>query len=169
MIRGFKMKKLSALLLLVIILIGTLMGCNQKDEFVKVASITYTFEGKSITEKSKAYLGLGEAEEITYEGYYSGTLSTYRLDDKPRSVYLSRDQKEVDNIQGLNDSHKGEYVYYYKQTGVREYRYYRAKLVGLYHSYVYVKVVDDDTIVISSSKGKTTYTVSSYSITEFSD
>ena len=111
------MKKLSALLLLVIILIGTLMGCNQKDEFVKVASITYTFEGKSITEKSKAYLGLGEAEEITYEGYYSGTLSTYRLDDKPRSVYLSRDQKEVDNIQGLNDSHKGEYVYYYEHCG----------------------------------------------------
>ena len=162
------MKKLS-LLLLVILLIGSLAGCSRNDDFVKVASITYTFEGEKITEKSHAYLGLGEEEEITYEMYYSGTLSTYRLDDKPRFIYLSRDQKEVDNIQGLNDSHKGEYVYYYKQTGVREYRYYRAKLVGLYHSYVYVKVVDDDTIVISSSKGKTTYTVSSYSITEFSD
>lgn len=162
------MKKLSALLLLVIILIGTLTGCSQKDEFVKVASITYTFEGKSITEKSKAYLGLGEAEEITDEEYYFGTLSTYRLDDKPRSVYLSRDQKEIDDIQGLNDSHKGEYVYYYVQTG-RQYKYYKAELLGLYYSYVYVKVVDDDTIVIDSSKGKTTYTVSSYSITEFND
>ena len=101
--------------------------------------------------------------------YYSGTLSTYRLDDKPRSIYLSRDQKEVDNIQGLNDSHKGEYVYYYEQIGRQEYRYYRAKLLGLYYSYVYVKVVDDDTIVVDSSKGKTTYTVSSYSITEFND
>ena len=162
------MKKLS-LLLLVILLIGTLAGCSRNDDFVKVASITYTFEGEKITEKSYAYLGLGEEEKITYEMYYSGTLSTYRLDDKPRSIYLSRDQKEVDNIQGLNDSHKGEYIYYYKQTGIQEYQYYRAKLVGLYHSYVYVKVVDDDTIIISSSKGKTTYTVSSYSITEFSD
>lgn len=160
------MKKLS-LLLIAVLLFGTLVGCSKKDEFVKVAAITYTFEGEKITEQSKAYLGLGEEEEITYEMYYSGTLSTYRLDDKPRSVILSRDQKEVDNIQGLNDSHKGEYVYYYVQTGRQQYRYYRAKLSGLYYSYVYVKVVDDDTIIINSSKGKTTYNVSSYSITNF--
>ena len=161
------MKKLS-LILVIALLFATLTGCKSKDDFVEVAAITYTIDGENVTEKSYAYLALGEAEEITYEGYYSGTLSTYRLDDKPRSIILTHDQKTVDNIQGLNDEHKGEYVYYYTKVGY-EYKYYKAELLGLYYRYVYVKIVDDDTIIIISGNGKTTYNVSSYSITEFSE
>ena len=161
-----KMKKTS-LFLAIVLLFAILTGCNNKDDFVEVAAITYTIDGEKVTEESKAYLALGEAEEITYEGYYSGTLSTYRLDDKPRSIILTHDQKTVDNIQGLNDDHKGEYVYYYTKVG-NEYKYYKAELLGLYYQYVHVKIVDDDTIVIISGKGKTTYNVSSYRITEFS-
>jgi len=159
------MKKIS-LVLIVVLLILTLTGCGDKDDFIEVASITYTIDGEKVTEHSKAYLALGEAEEITYEGYYSGTLSTYRLDDKPRSVKLTHDQKVVDNILGLNDSNIDEYVYYYVKSG-NQYKYYKAKLIGLYHQYIHVKVVDDDTIEIISGNGKTTYNVSSFSITHF--
>lgn len=161
------MRKLS-LFLAIIMLVGTLLvSCAEKEEFVKVAYVTYTVDGKKVTEQSKAYIGIGEREEITYEQYYDGTLSKYRMDDKSLSIILSPDQKEVDEIQGLNDSDKGEYLYFFESVGFHEYIYYRAKISGLYYSYISVNEVDDDTIIISNSSGQTTYNVSSYSIKEF--
>lgn len=177
---NFMNKKIIAILLLITMFLSMLVGCgsSKDDGFKDVASITYTVDGKKKTEKSVARMYVGKAEPISEDEYLLAN-PKYQVTSVGISQTLTASSKTVASVCGFDDSDKGNFIYYkYVAWGSMGFGRVRGKdfdygfskyeiKSGIFYSYVRVKVVDDDTIIIKNSSGETTYNVSSYSITYF--
>ena len=177
---SFMNRKVVAIVVLLSVFLSTLVGCSGDNDngFKEVASITYTIDGTQKTENSIARMSLGNAEYIS-EDEYTRANSKYQVTSVGISKALTASSKTVSSIGGFDNSDKGKYIYYryiawgsmgFGKVRGRDFDFGFAKYeitseIG--YSYIRVKVVDDDTIIVKNSRGETTYNVSSYSITYF--
>lgn len=173
-------RKIIAILILLSVFLGTLVSCggDNDDGFKEVASVTYTVDGTKKTENSIARMSLGNAEPIS-EDEYTRANSKYQVNSLGISKTLTASSKTVSSIGGFDNSDKGKYIYYryiawgsmgFGRVRGKDFEFGFAKYEitsEIFYSYIKVKVVDDDTIIIKNSRGETTYNVSSYSITYF--
>lgn len=165
------MKKTVALILLLVFSSASFLTGCRRDDYKLVWSVTYTLDGKAYTERStygvatkSSGVQCTEAEFLAGEHKFYGHLSA--------SYDLPRDSKTVQSHGSLMKEDIGEYFYvkdsYYNPPVSKEW-YWKYEFAGFGYHYVYVRIVDDDTIVIKKKGIETTYKVSSYSLVYFSD
>ena len=173
--------KILVVFLFVSLILSHFTSCNSKEsEFKEVASITYTVDGKEKTETSSAYMSVGLAERASEEEYNNAD-PKYQVTQAYIKTPLTQSTKTVSSVLGFDNSDKGKYLYVrelawgsicFGRNNVRgkdyDYAFYKHEIKSeIYYHYIWVNIVDDDTIVIINSNGKTTYNVSSYRITNF--
>ena len=164
-------------MLFTLISIFSFASCKN-DGFEVVQSITYTVEGKTITETSQANLRPGDAYLTPSDkDTYNSVDENYRFDDLiPRHLKLDANEQTISSYAGLSESDIG------KTIGCMRYDYvdhlptavyYVFTFDGWGYSYLRVKVINHTIIVIRDgySAGGTpldmTYTVTSYQIRYF--
>lgn len=150
---------------------AVLLGACTNNGWKLVSSITITTSGTTKTFSSGISNHFGASMEVTQEEY-SKNKTGRDLD--------SYDDKSVKrmSISEVSKKTKGGTSYSYCETLLKGYWYYRVfrpdatqKLwymkkpyTRTAYSLVYVKIINNSTIKIKTSKGETTYTVTSYSI-----
>ena len=171
--------KRSKYLYLVVVFVVTIFmfaGCG--NDFMEVASVTFTTSGETRTINSYWYLIHGTYTKVTQEEYnaakfktsvlagsdvnvdtldfytsdvYSGNI--YNVSEKPYKPY----NITIDNI--------GEYFYIYAHDlGSYNESYYKTEIIDVGANYLQVKVVNNTTIIVKFGVNETTYTVTSYRI-----
>ncbi|MBQ8229973.1 MAG: hypothetical protein IJZ32_04700 [Clostridia bacterium] len=150
------------------------VGCKKQD-YKLVWSVSYTLDGKTYTEKSTysiAIKGASTGIDCTEADYLS---SEHRFENGPfkhTGYELPKDSTTVQAHGTLTEEDIGEYFYVktsYYNPPVSQVWYKQYEFAGFGYHYVYVKIVDDDTIVLKADGAKTTYNVSSYSLIYFKD
>lgn len=154
-------------------------ACNN-DGFEIVQSITYTVEGETITETSRAYLSPGDAFHYpSDESDYYSVDENYRFDDMvPRYLELDTNEKTISNFDGLTEKDIGQTIgcmrYDYSDRPPTPI-YYTFIFNGWSYSYLRVKVIDHTIIVIRDGYSvggnpiDRTYSVTSYQIRYFDE
>ena len=167
------MKRIVSLFLLIAIALTTLLisGCA-KDDYELVWSVTYTMDGKTYTENSTYGVAIkGSGVQCTENEYLTGE-HTFVDFVAGKKFELPKDSTTIQSHGSLTEEDIGEYFYvkhYYYNPPVSQTNYWQYEFAGFGYTYVYVKVVDDDTIIIKKNGTETTYNVSSYSLTYFKD
>lgn len=157
-------------LLSLLLLFLSFIGCsNQKYEYVHSVTITTNGENKTFSSSRSHYFGA--PIEITEE--------EYQKNRSGRDLDVGDDDKiQILTFETINKTNKGATSYSYSEPLMNGFWYYRVtpsylqtKLrymkkpyIKTNYSFVYVKVINDTTICIKTSKNETTYTVTSYSI-----
>ena len=170
------MKKILAYCLLCNLIFCSLfaLGCK-KDSYKLVWSVSYTLDGKAYTEKSTygvAIQGNLNGVDCSETEYLS---AEHRFENGPfksTGYELPKDSATIQSHGSLTEEDIGEYFYVktsYYNPPVSQVWYKQYQFAGFGYDYVYVKVVDDDTIIIKKNGEKTTYNVSSYSLTLFQE
>lgn len=170
------MKRIVSLFLLFTLAILSLLstGCSI-EKYKLIWSVSYTVDGKTYTEKSTygiAIKGASMGIDCTEEDYLS---AEHRFENGPfkfTGYELPQNSTTVQAHGTLTEEDVGEYFYVktsYYNPPVSQVWYKKYEFAGFGYHYVYVKVVDDDTIIIKKDGTKTTYNVSSYSLTYFND
>lgn len=148
-------------------------GCS--DKYEKVYSVTYTVDGKTYTETSTygiAISGSGSGVECSESDYIT---AKHQFNDYEITKFvghkLDKNSETINSFGSLTEENVGEEFvikYTYNNPPVNQTHYKKYQFAGFSYSYIYVKVVDDDTIIIKKDGTETTYNVSSYSIQRFS-
>lgn len=169
-----KITKVMAMFLSAIILACsfTLYGCG--DDFFPVVKVSFVTNGETKTLRSYYFNKLDVSINITKEEYYSNVNDNNR--SSADAYYLSsksRISKEYKGKTSFFIPCESKKVYYWKtieRFGSYD-LYYSAIKSGQNYVIVYMKVVDNSTIIIKNTKGETTYTVTSFTYTklEFED
>ncbi|MBR2926018.1 MAG: hypothetical protein IKC31_00350 [Clostridia bacterium] len=168
------MKRIVSLFLLLALCLASLLftSCS-KDEYVLVWSVTYTMDGKTYTEKSTYGVAInGSGIDCVESDYLSGEHRFANGPFKFTGYELPKDSTTIQSHGTLTEDDIGEYFYVktsYYNPPVSQVWYKQYEFAGFGYTYVYVKVVDDDTIMIKKNGTVTTYNVSSYSLTYFKD
>ncbi len=155
------MKKiLIVFFILVIILTNILLvGCKEKgDGFELVKSISFVSSGESkVIHSTASYIFDGE-EESNYDEWRKNEDYWLHTDNPFDSFPL--------NVKILGEKKKDTYYYYTRRLG-NYVCYLKVKIKGYKYNYLYVKVIDNETIEIKKDDKITIYKVTSYSITYF--
>lgn len=157
--------------ILSIILILCCFPCCANKKYEHVSSITITTNGETKTFSSSRSNQFGAPIEVTEEEYIEN--------------HTGRDLGNVDDkkiktlsFETINKKHKGTTSYFYSEPLLEGYWYNRVvryefsikifywkkPYIKTNFSFVYVKIINDTTVRIKTSKNETTYTVTSYSI-----
>lgn len=167
------LKKILSILLLMSMCSSMLLltGCSK--DFEKVNSVTYTMDGKTYTVTSTYGISISGTGEDCSESEYNSAEHKFNSYDMPKFVgyELNKNSETIDSFGTLKDSDKGDCFVIknnYNNPPVTQTNYKKYTFGGFSYSYVYVKIVDEDTIVIKQNGNEATYNVSSYSITRFS-
>ena len=166
-------KKIISILILVAACSTLLLFTGCSNNFEKVHSVTYTMDGKTYTVTSTYGISISGSGEDCSESEFNSSKHKFNSSDMPKFVgyELNKNSETIDSFGTLNDSDKGDCFVIkntYNNPPVTQTNYKKYTFEGFSYSYVYVKIVDDDTIVIKQNGNETTYNVSSYSITRFS-
>ena len=159
---------------IIFLLIGCLCsfvgGCS--GGFKTVCMVSYTTSGKTKVEKSREVFRY-ESTLITKEEYDASPVDkrvtskreTWTKDLSP-SFKIPKDKKgKLSYLVEIEP-----YEEYYKISSPNGTRYYKNEYKSHYYYFFQVKVINDETIEIKRSSGKTTkFIVTSYSITYFDD
>lgn len=156
------MKKIGIVFVSIVILLTSvlLVGCKEKgDGFRPVSSISFVSSGESFhLSSSFEWIGTGNPIEISYAEYDKVSYSQ-RVDTGPnmRMPYY----KKTYFI-------KGEYYYWSARDVLGKWWGYKDKFVkyGRF-DYIYVKIIDNETIEIKKNNRSTLYKVTSYSISSY--
>ena len=167
------LRKILSILLLVAICSALILLTGCSNEFEKVHSVTYTMDGKTYTVTSTYGISISGSSEACSESEYNSAEHKFNSSDMPKFVgyELNKNSETIAAFGTLKDSDKGDSFVIkntYNNPPVTQTTYKKYTFEGFSYSYVYVKIVDDDTIVIKQNGNETTYNVSSYSITKFS-
>lgn len=167
------LKRISSCLLLIAVCAAVLLCTGCSNDFEKVHSVTYTMDGKTYTVTSTYGISISGTGEDCSESDYTSAEHKFNSYDMPKfaGYELDKNSETITSFGTLKDSDKGD-IFVVKNTynnpPVSQTTYKKYTFEGFAYSYVYVKVVDDDTIIIKQNGNETTYNVSSYSITKFS-
>lgn len=163
---------ISTMLLLILMIIVPL-GCSDSGYKI-IRSIEYTTNGKTQKQSSSCSTHYGAYIPITKEKYE--TSPRYKVLDKnafngPSLISVSKEAKgathiKVDAIKKQEDDDLERYYQTYDIDN-KIWRYYVTHEMYYDYYFVYVKVVNSTTIIVRDNKGDTTYTVTSYRITDF--
>ena len=130
-------------------------------------------DGKTYTVTSTYGISISGTGEDCSESDYNSAEHKFNSYDIPKFVgyELDKNSETIASFGTLKDGDKGDVFvvkHTYNNPPVTQTTYKKYSFEGFTYSYVYVKVVDDDTIIIKQNGNETTYNVSSYSITKFS-
>ena len=137
---------------------------NSEPEYVKVSSISLTADGRNYYEKSTYKItSVGEAVECTEEEY---TASAHKFNEMAigTNYSLEKGNATVISHNGLTEDSVGEFYYSYDEFTNS---FYKREFAGFKYTYVYVKILDDDTVKVKTDNTEVTYKVTRYSITYF--
>lgn len=156
------MKKIGIVFVSIVILLTSvlLVGCKEKgDGFELVKSISFVSNGESkVIHSTASYILDGGETESNYDEWRKNEDYWLHTDNPYYSFPL--------NVKILADKKKDTYYYYTRRLG--DYVYYlKVKIKGYEYNYLYVKVIDNETIEIKKDDKITLYKVTSYSITHF--
>lgn len=181
----------STSLLIIFVIIFLISGCasteytnKSDDDFITVASITFTTAGNTKTLYSSWYITREKYEIATKEEYdnankrlKSSVMAGYDVNVNTLGLYddnlfsgnlYSLPEPLIANYtpRGILDEDVGKYFYIYAHDlGAYNKYYFKTKIKGYGTHYLQVKIKNDTTIVIKTSSGnETLYTVTSYSI-----
>lgn len=167
------LKRIISCLLLITVCLAVLLCTGCSNDFEKVHSVTYTMDGKTYTVTSTYGISISGTGEDCSESDYNSAEHKFNSYDIPKFVgyELDKNSETIASFGTLKDGDKGDVFvvkHTYNNPPVTQTTYKKYSFEGFTYSYVYVKVVDDDTIIIKQNGNETTYNVSSYSITKFS-
>lgn len=167
------LKRIISFLLLISVCSAVLLCTGCSKDFEKVYSVTYTMDGKTYTVTSTYGISISGTGEDCTESEYNSAEHKFNSYDMSKFVgyKLDENSETTASFGTLKESDVGDYFvikHTYNNPPVNQTTYKKYQFAGFSYSYVYVKVVDDDTIIIKQNGNETTYNVSSYSITKFS-
>ena len=166
-----KSKTTIAILLTVFLIIMLLCtGCNSK-KYVAVAQVEFTTSGELIKKTSTKRAMYKFNQSITADEYWSVPYENHITNQSMEKIDLKANyvipKEERGKTQFVVKPTKTTSMYYqsYSFTGAPLYSEY--KYEGTEYLIVYVKVINNTTIIVKDNYGETIYNVSSYRITEF--
>ena len=156
--------KVLAIAYICIICAFSFISCKTDDEFAFIYSITFTSAGETKRLDSTVHR-VDIYEKIEKSEYMNAPSTQY---------YLSPDRLPPQHKSGLiklkelpkngttyevkkNNWNETEYQYWSYGTS-----YYKSTGEEVTYEYIYLKVIDNETIIIKASNGETTYKVTSY-------
>ncbi len=173
------MKKIGTLVLTILLIIVSTVsvsGCSDNDGFHVVKSVTFTTNG----EEKKFSSSQSPSFKMENDDY----ITAHEFNNAPNDRKIYEAFYDLDSRYSVNDAIKAAknatyyevyekelagiwYITYSWTNGVGNTYYKKGTYKNTYFNFVYVKVKNDTTLVIKSGNAETTYTVSSYRITEF--
>ena len=158
---------------LLVCLCAFVEGCaSENDGFIYVSSITFVSDGKTITKNSRCHHEYSTIDEITEEEYLNSPsedrwpygYETYQIQNK--TALPPKERMGATTYRPPVDD--GSRIYYYAQFFTQgPPKFYTVHHRGAVYEYIQVKILDNTTIIIKEPNKTTTYTVTSYSIKEF--
>lgn len=165
------MKKFTLYFLVIIIIAFQsflFIGCS--DDFKPILKMTIITDGVEKNFSSSRSNSYGEPKSITSDEYDSNR----ELDENELL------KSTLTLLQAYKKIEKGDFSYKYREPKLKGYwfyiaydplwtsaQYFKREYSYTVYSFTYAKVVNDTTIKIKTSKGETTYTVSSYTVKWF--
>lgn len=168
-----KITKPIAILLSAIILACTFsfFGCGDDlDGFFPVANVSFTTNGETKTERSVRSNKISAGEQITVEEYLENPNNYQRMTKNSSTISSNYiiPKKYKGETSFLVES-EWETVYAYRTRydfSTHGYNvYFRGTYQGVQYTIIYMKVVDNSTIIIKK-RAETTYTVTSFRYTQ---
>ena len=137
------------------------------EEINLYSTITPLFEATMITPTKEEYNNANDKYKFNTDEFPE-MLQAFSLSIKnlPEFIHikLSKNSSKLSYI-GLTEADVGSWIY----LEINERPTYKMKLIGISYEYVYVDILDHQTLSIKTWEGTTVYTVSRYSITYFDD
>ena len=137
---------------------------NSTPEYERVCSISLTTDEENYYEKSTYKISdAGEAVKCTEEEYAA---SEHKFNEMAVGTHhaLHKESSTVISHNGLTEENIGDFYYSYDSF---ENCFYKRKFAGFEYTYVYVKIIDENTVTVKINDTETTYHATRYSITYF--
>ena len=137
---------------------------NSESEYVKVSSISLSADGQNYYAKSTyKIIDAGEAVKCTEEEY---TASAHKFNEMAigTDYTLEKESATVISHNGLTEGSIGDSYYSYDTFNNA---FYKREFRGFKYTYVYVKIIDDNTVKVKIADTEVTYNATRYSITYF--
>ena len=165
-------KKIVCFFIVFVVLIQGLFFSSCSNGWELVSSITITTNGETKTFSSGCSDEFGMPIDITKEEYTKNRKNRDLDKDDNRYIKKLSISKVADIIDGgtsysyQEKEMKGYWYYMWYGWSSGNVFYAKKPYIETIYTLTYVKILNDTTIKIKSSKGETTYTVTSYSIRE---
>lgn len=165
-------KKSTAIIMLIVCIMvwGLIFSGCQSHKFIAVAQVEFTTNGELVKKISKRYGMYTYSHSVTADDYWSVPYEQHISDQSFQGTNLKvtyqipKEERGKTRYEVKADETK---IVYYQSYSFGSPIYSAYKYTGVAYLIVYVKIINNSTIVVRDNKGETTYTVSSYKITEF--